>query len=64
MKIDYKKAYEDLKDYLINLEVHCGNCCFLIDDYNHNCEDCNRNDVNWRLDENCLKPLSEYEIKE
>ena len=55
MMIDYKKAYEELKDYVINLKPYCNNCGTKMDD----CDDCHRKYFNWTCDVNSLPKLKD-----
>ena len=53
--IDYKKAYEELKDYVINLKPYCNNCGTKMDD----CDDFHRKYFNWTCDVNSLPKLKD-----
>ena len=52
--INYKKAYEELVEYLIELEPYCDSCG------TEDCGDCHRKYFNWTFNPSCLPDISEY----
>lgn len=56
--INYKKAYEYMVDYLVNLEPSCSNC----GSYNECCEKCNMD--YWSMNTKLLKGIEDFRIEE
>ena len=52
---DYKKAYEDLKKFVIGLAPYCDTC--LNNDNEDECDGCNRKAFNWECDPEALPEI-------
>ena len=53
--IDYEKAYNELKDWAINLSPYCDTC--LNEGDEEACDMCNRKAFNWECDPESLPEL-------
>ena len=58
MKVDYEKAYKELRTILTNMDAYCHNCTA------NGCEECHRKSIGWRFDINSIPSLHNYEIEE
>lgn len=51
--MEYKKAYEELKNFVLNLSPYCDTCGTV------NCDECNRKSFYWSMNPSIIEGIEE-----
>jgi len=54
-KMDYEKAYKQLKEFIINLTPYCDSCANA--DSESGCDECHRKSINWTIETSIIDEI-------